>query len=365
MTSKIKLSPNPEIIYQNIDFENFPPIMGKEITLNPYTILYRSYNTNYPIISDYPSFYGKYDNAKLYSLKKNYKMGIFMTTNHIKLLDIRYIKSLLETIIHNKEKYNFEILKVIKILSLSFGLTSLYTQLKLIKERYNIILENNKNNIIIKKYKKLINFFNKYENIKNLLYKPIFINPIETEAYRFGETTNDSEAIQILKGLFEDHFDGIISPNLFSPSEDDEYLPCEIIIFNPLKSGIQFFSQNPNSITENIHITNLLNFGSELLPEIFSNGKIIIGSGKKRMIENKNNLFDSIYQNNRIKKKKKMISLYNIGKNIKQDMLISNKIALLSNKSINQQIEYNNKIFSPSPPGPPAPEVKVSPWRNY
>jgi hypothetical protein len=358
---------NHPIIYQNIDFENFPPIMGKEITLNPYTILYRSYTSNDPIISEYPAFYGKYDNPKKYILKKDYKMGKYMTTKHIRLLDIRYLKSLLETMIENKEVYNSNILTIIKILSLSFGLTSLYQQILLIKERYTTILEKKRKNKIVKKYMRFIQFYQKYENMENILSKPLFVHPIETKGYRFDEIINDCETIQILKGLFEENFDGIISPNLFSPSSKDDCLPCEIILFNPLKSNIILFNSNinVNHSIENVDILNILQFGRGILPEIFPNHKMIFQSKKKKMVKNKNDLFDSIYQEDHyIKMKEKIDFLYTISKSMKQDMLISEHIGLLSNKSIQEEKERRKK-WSETKELNIAPHVKVSQWRYY
>ena len=47
--------------YTNIDFEDFPPILGNSINLPENTLFYKSYDTKYNALSNRPSFFGSID----------------------------------------------------------------------------------------------------------------------------------------------------------------------------------------------------------------------------------------------------------------------------------------------------------------
>ena len=112
-------------------------------------------------------------------------------------------------------------------LSLSFGLINIKEQLKLYRLRY----PDYKNN---ERYKNIKKYINK-NNSLNYYSKNLNINPVELTGIRIGETTNDAYSSIILKKIFNESFDGIISPDFESPYHynTNNIIPCEILLFNP------------------------------------------------------------------------------------------------------------------------------------
>jgi hypothetical protein len=139
-------------------------------------------------------------------------------------------------------------------LALSYGLISLYKQLSLYKIRYSEKITSDP------RYQKIIAYYNDYELKKD---KELFQNPLELQGIRIGEINNDVESTVILKQIFGEHFDGFISPNIFSPYFDKNYIPNgvlrklpisgEILLFNPSDSIIELETIPNNSISININ----------------------------------------------------------------------------------------------------------------
>jgi len=231
--------------YKILDFKYFPSIIGQQIIIDKNILFFKSYSTKYGSpINDRPSYFGEIDNATKY-LKSGRKLGIFSTKRKIKLLDIRYISQIINDLILLRKNNEFEtIIKAYMTLALSYGLVSLYKQLNLYKIRYLTTLETDS------RYKKIIEYYNNYESKTE---KELFQNPLELQGIRIGETNNDVDSTFILKEIFGDFFDGFICPTTFSPYFDDNYIPNEILLFNPLETVINIDTLPSNSITININ----------------------------------------------------------------------------------------------------------------
>ena len=115
-------------------------------------------------------------------------------------------------------------------LSLSFGLINIKEQLKLYRLRY----PDYKND---ERYKNIKKYINK-NNSLNYNSKNLNINPVELTGICIGETTNNAYSSIILKKIFNESFDGIISPDFESPYHynTNNIIPCEILLFNPFTS---------------------------------------------------------------------------------------------------------------------------------
>ena len=228
-----------------INFENFPPIIGQPIIINKNTIFFKSYSIKHgSAITNRPSYFGEINNASKY-LKSGRKLGIFSTKKKIKLLDIRYISQIINDLILFRKNNDFEtIIQGYMTLALSYGLISLYKQLGLYKMRYSEKITSDP------RYQKIIAYYNDYESKKD---KELYQNPLELQGIRIGEINNDVEATIILKEIFGEYFDGFISPNIFSPYFDENYIPNEILLFNPSDSIIELETIPNNSISVNIN----------------------------------------------------------------------------------------------------------------
>ena len=102
-----------------------------------------------------------------------------------------------------------------------------------------------------------INGFNKLTEYYNTLKYSL----IEQSGFRVAETTLDSVTMTFLKYFFKGFADGFISPRMVSPFhvEKEDIMSSEIIIFNPLKSGIKILNTAllPKNV-DKIYVSNLI-----------------------------------------------------------------------------------------------------------
>jgi len=315
--------------YKILDFKYFPSIIGHPIIINKNTLFFKSYSIKYgSSINSRPSYFGEIDNASKY-LKSGRKLGIFSTKREIKLLDIRYISQIINDLILLRKNNDFEtIIKGYMTLALSYGLISLYKQLSLYKMRYLTTLDNDI------KYKKIIEYHNEFESKKN---KDLFQNPLELQGIRIGETNNDVDSTFILKEIFEDFFDGFICPITFSPYFDDNNIPNEILLFNPLNTIVEI-NNIPNDL-ETVNISEILiknNIYLFTVPYFMKDNEITYFQ-----YGGKNNIDYIFEKNNLINKKKNLTDLKIQGKEFKKNM-INNKIKILNKED--DMFNKNNKI---------------------
>ncbi len=335
--------------YNIIKFNNFPSIIGQPIIINENTILFKSYCIDYGNpISNIPSFFGEIDNASKYFESKKRKLGIFTTIKKLRLLDIRYASQIINDLILLRKNNDFDtIIKGYMTISLSYGLVSLYKQIQLYQMRYRKTLSTDI------RYKKIIEYYHEYE--KNILNnKELFQNPLELQGIRIGETHNDIDSTIILKEIFENYIDGIISPSIFSPYFTDNFIPNEILLFNPINTmqELQMIPSNTNTININqILIENNINLFS--IPYFMSNTETTFfkyGGGKKYVFKEnidyifeKNLLIDKYYNKKSKKSKNRLNELKKQGNEFKKNIL-NNKVIV--NNEIDYMFERNNILNS-------------------
>jgi len=308
--------------YNLLDFQHFPSIIGNNIIIDENTLFFKSYEKKYNSLhKNKPSFFNSINNATKY-LTKDRNLGIFSTKKEIKLLDIRYISQIINDLILLRKNNDFDsIIKGYMTLTLSYGLVSLYKQMTLYKMRYAKDLNNDK------RYEKIINYLNNYEKNNN---KELFQNPVELQGIRIGETNNDVESTFILKEIFENFFDGIIYPTIFSPYFDDNYIPNEILLFNPTDNLVELdkIPDNINSLTmndllikNNINLFTVSYFMKNDETTYFQYGCIL---------KNKSNKIDFIYEKNILINQisqKKIKELKKQGKEFKKN-IINNRLTI-------------------------------------
>jgi hypothetical protein len=208
--------------------EPFAPAYGI-VHMEPNTyVFYRGYLTKYPAISNRPSYFGTSSNALRYSSGSDRTISAFTNTKPLRLLDVRFMKDILRQIFA-EDQSNDEIFSVI----LSFGISSLYNQCLLAQNRYGT--DNESVKALVKTYRKGL---------------------YEQQGVRIAETTNDSYTMAFLQKLFHGMFDGFVSPVQESPYHiaQSGKIPAEMIIFNPIVSGIQVLPESayiPYTVTMN------------------------------------------------------------------------------------------------------------------
>ncbi len=216
------------------------------INLNPNLyVFYRGYDPAYPL-SERPAYFGTQVVAEQYTKKTGHTLSAFTNTRQLKLIDIRFMKNILRDIFQaNSDEYALN--DEMKSVTFSFGLCSLYHQIWMAVQRYKDSMSNHINQ-------------NKTLTMKDALkalqssYK---YSAYEQSGVRIAETINDALTMGFLKGLFEEHIDGFIAPQTYSPfhiERTNNILMSELVIFNPLKCGFRKFDKLPKIIVyENMY----------------------------------------------------------------------------------------------------------------
>jgi hypothetical protein len=229
------------------------PLYGDIITIPNNCIFWRGYDAAYPIISNRPAYYGSRETANAYAYTN---LGCFTNTKQLKLIDIHFMKVILKQLLddiklkkecnlENNTAYDINELQCISYMTVSFGLCSLFHQLELIKKIYP---ESEK----VAGFNEMTKYYN---NIK--------FNMIEQSGFRVAETNIDGITMNFLKTFFKGFVDGFIAPRVISPFhvEKKGTNTPEIIIFNPLESGIQLLQNPPQLNTiDKIYIHELVAF---------------------------------------------------------------------------------------------------------
>jgi hypothetical protein len=199
--------------YQSIKWdEHFLPVYGTFIDLPKDVILWRGYDTQYPTLSERPAYFGDRSVAEHYAQTSDtHRLGLFATTRSLKLIDIRFLKVLLNDLFYERDG------NIVKKTTVAFGLCSFKHQLRLMKTMYA----------------------DSDPGFKAML-KVYAESDIEQPGVRVPETSNDGWVMAVLGELFDGVADGFVSPKLFTPYQvhTRNTLHPELIVFNPIKSGI-------------------------------------------------------------------------------------------------------------------------------
>lgn len=223
------------MIYTTFNFSSFN-YYDKPIILPPNTVFYRGIpnGKNIPNLDilrkEFPIYLGSDEISKAYCSGENDLCIKIANKDFLKLVDIRKIINMLPMIL-NMIPYKQENKQIIDILKLTLGICSLSEQMHIISN-YNISYE---------KRKRLIDFHNKERNINTGIRIPV--------------TDADSLMIQIMKSIFGNYYDGIISPRLKTVYETNGFSHEEIIIFDTKK--LYILENNEN--VEKLHINKILN----------------------------------------------------------------------------------------------------------
>lgn len=196
------------------------------ITLPKESIWYRAYSPNRPLLTGTPLFFGDIEVAFINTQQDNRHLGEFKCMRSLRVLDIRYVMSILP-FVFCKDSPDMEMMKKITI---SLGLCSMEKQMQLLRE------------LPEHKYPNLPESIKRMETFVGLDAKPNWTNPIELKGVRVGIT--DYLVMMWLKDLFGNVVDGIIAPVLPTPFHDQSMMYEELIIFQP-NEVLRFVQDRP------------------------------------------------------------------------------------------------------------------------
>ena len=214
---------------------DFSPLYGTPLILPPHTIIWRGYDTRYPILSERPAYFSSMFVASAYQERDgHHDLSAFLTTRSLRILDFHFMKNLLTRMIDlfsdrdDRTGFNSVII--------GFGLCSLRHQINLLKYRHAA------------QYKDSTSRIGRGIRAMEAVYRPHDI--IEQPGFRVGITSDDGHAMAFLKEIFEGHFDGYIAPVLNSPfyvDGDGQIFP-ELVLFNPIHAGLYRHSTYPQPL---------------------------------------------------------------------------------------------------------------------
>ena len=206
-----------------------------DITIGANTIFYRGIDQQIPnenvIRPNVPMFLGPIEIAKEYG--NVYKIK---TTRSLKLLDFRRLKNLMRLVITSRKSMTSNTMRnqfmhCVELITIAFGLCSYQFQIELLSKYIDRVehLADDKNAIIFIRQQ--------IEKLKDA--NPThMLNPLEPEGVRIAETNIDRSVMFIIKELFGKVYDGYIAPKMYSPFHVGNASHEEILIFDPIKSGL-------------------------------------------------------------------------------------------------------------------------------
>lgn len=215
------------------DFQNFQPVMHP-FNIPRYWTWYRCCDPAEGALGPNPRYYGTERTANLYAegrVKKSYR-----NTRPLKILDIRYLKSILRELVACRRNVNVttEVFKFILYVNVAFGICSMERQMFLLGENGWSTPS---------RLDRMKNFYDTIMNdwARRHVY-PTWLNIVEVDGCRVGITDLDYIVIVALKALFGDMYDGIIAPAMRTPyhgqgpHQDDPskgLMLEELVLFSP------------------------------------------------------------------------------------------------------------------------------------
>lgn len=207
-----------------VKFGDFEPVMTL-ITLPSNCILHRGQKITHPILTSRPAYYTyNVDVARGYGHVQTY-----VTTRQLVLLDLRFIRGILQEFMQTATGFDQDT----PTLALAYGTCTLNTQIRLLKMRYR------DTNV---KTADMVASMQQYLDNRTPERAPL-----DVQGVRVAETTNDREALMLLKSMFRDTtVDGYIAPNMQSPyhiEKTDQVHSAELVLFDPSSSGLRVMSK--------------------------------------------------------------------------------------------------------------------------
>ena len=189
----------------------------------------RGYDTRYPFPSDRPAYLThSYEVANGYANEPHHALAHVETMRDLRVLDLRCMIAAIRIMFAERTRVDEESDSAIRTISLAYGVCSLNAQIDLSRNRYREALTNGEPGIAAS-----------IESMQRYLHdnqtRARF--PVEVPGVRVAETSNDTDALLVLKRLFTD-FDGYIAPRMLSPFHVDQrgLVPAELVLFEPKAS---------------------------------------------------------------------------------------------------------------------------------
>jgi len=210
-------------------FDDFAPVM-RPFVLPANTVIYRACVSD-EVLTDRVRFFGSKRTAGLY--ERGRMLRAFATKKQLTLVDIRYVIAMMKMITNSRQDIAIttDITNLMLRMHVALGLCTFEKQIFLLD---NINLRGSSEADRIRTcIDKMRDFFRTISTDRS--QHPPWLNPIEPAGVRVGITDIDYFVMDVLKQLFKEIADGIISPILPSPfhNQEGQQILEEIVLFNP------------------------------------------------------------------------------------------------------------------------------------
>jgi len=182
-------------------------------------VWYRAYAPDVPMLSQKPLFFGDKTVSWTYARGTGRPLGEFQPIRDLRLLDMRYVISILSYMLHQDFRSHHIAAKLVA----SLGLCTMPKQIELLSELTADAAA----------YPQAAAFIHRMRQFCNLEVKPDWVHPFEIQGVRVGITDIDYEVMTWLKKLFESVADGIIAPAMPSPFHDQVHTDIERSMLYP------------------------------------------------------------------------------------------------------------------------------------
>jgi len=208
------------------------------ITVPARTVFYRGIDhTPDTVIRDKPLFLTTIAVAKDYG--KVFK--IVNIKKPLVLVDLRKLIGLLPHIYGSRSNNDPDTIDCIVKLSIAYGTCSYIRQMEMIGQMIEQASDASEKAAVKQCLKRMIDATQHVSRHGN---------PITPQGVRIPDTMNDGYTVTILKELFSNIYDGYIAPKMYTPYHPSFNLHEEIVIFDPISSGLVSKSIKSHNIIE-------------------------------------------------------------------------------------------------------------------
>jgi hypothetical protein len=236
------------------------------------------------ILRDVPLYVASKDIAKHYGEK----VLAIKVTKPLKLMDFRKLKNQIRMLLATRPlNINDAVYNSIYYLTLSFGLCSYWGQITLLE----LFLQKNGNDMPKSALDDVM------DRIQAMKMAPVrdTLHPLEPEGVRVGETFIDAHTMLILSEIYNDKYDGFISPKMYSPFHVGGMSHEEIVIFNPKKVGLEVLPVASGLNIKKYKLDDVLNISHKQFVLSYKNVlslKVFQNGGDGGMLSDKNDFFE-------------------------------------------------------------------------
>ena len=231
-----------------IDFDAFDTVYGV-FTLPKGTLVFRGHSGKSPVIDEWPMYFTSNPAvAKQYADAATRGMvSQIRTSRKLKVLDLRYAILVITDIVNRRKCVRPEIeddfQRTLEKVLLAYGGCSLDTQIRLMRKVFEIPPGVDLTKLAVDTAADSAKIPYKQMGIHHAACsgpdRPCWVNPVEPQGVRLGESGLDMEAVLFLREIFSDVADGYIAPALNSPFQLSGTINSEIVVFNPKGAGLQ------------------------------------------------------------------------------------------------------------------------------